>query len=302
MTDQAPQSEGIVQARRVLVLGGSGMLGSSVVSEFASRRWFVTSPSHKDLDFTWPQHLENLRKHGYGEFDWVVNCAAYSNVDGSESNAMHAMKMNGVAPGSVAAVCASNGWRFLHISSDFVFDGETDVPYTEDRMPNPLGTYGRSKLLGEQNVMREAPSSVIVRTAWLFGPKGKCFPRSIIEAWLDGKELRVVADQTGSPTYTGDLARVLGDMIERNVEAGIYHAVGPDIMTWHALAELSISAYREVLGLTKEVSVQAITSAEWPTPARRPRYSALSTARLDGLQIASMRGTKEALTEFSQRL
>lgn len=277
------------------------MLGSCVVSEFASRGWFVASPSHKDLDFTWPQHLENLRKHDYGEFDWVVNCAAYSNVDGSESNAMHAMKMNGVAPGSVAAICAMNAWRFLHVSSDFVFDGQSDTPYTEDRLPNPLGTYGRSKLLGEQNVMREAPDSVIVRTAWLFGPEGKCFPRSIIEAWLEGKDLKVVADQTGSPTYAVDLARVLGDLIDRNPDGGVYHAVGPEIMTWHELATCAVETYKEVHGVEKDVNVRAITSLDWPTPARRPHYSALSTAKIESLQIPPMRGMKEALTEFSQR-
>jgi dTDP-4-dehydrorhamnose reductase len=175
-----------VQPKRVLVLGGSGMLGQEVVRHLADRRWFVAAPSHIELDVTWPQHLEKLRLRDFGEFDWVVNCAAYTQVDQAELEPMAAMNVNGVAPGTIASVCHQNGWSLLHVSTDFLFDGESDTPYTEDNLPSPLGIYGRSKLFGEQNVLSEKPDSLIVRTAWLFGPTGKCFPRTMIEAWLAG--------------------------------------------------------------------------------------------------------------------
>ena len=301
LTGEAP-GPGSAEPKRVLVLGGSGMLGQEAVRQFSSRKWFVSAPSHRDLDVTWVQHLENLRLRDYGDFDWVVNCAAYTKVDQAESEAMAAMNVNGIAPGTIAAVCEQNGWKFLHVSTDFLFDGESDVPYTEENVPSPLGIYGRSKLFGEHNVQTEKPDSLIVRTAWLFGPYGKCFPRTIIEAWLAEKPLRVVTDQTGSPTYAADLARVIGDLMALNVAPGVYNAVGPDMMTWHQLAVATLQAYAEVKNVDRPIEVTEVTSAEFHTAAKRPPYSVLSTGKITAAGIQPMRNISEALTEFSQRL
>lgn len=285
-------------APSVLVIGGSGMLGWDVVSDFEHRGWPVTSPAHSDLDICFAPHIENLRQGKYGEFEWVVNCAAYTQVDKAETEAMAAMTLNSVAPGAVAAVCAERNWRMLQVSTDFVFDGLSDAPYTEGSEPRPLGVYGKSKRLGEENVLSQSSGNLVVRTAWLYGDHGKCFPRTVIEAWREGKELRVVEDQVGCPTYTRDLARVLGDLVAQSPSGGIVHAVGADSMSWHAFALAAIETYRTVKGSDRAVSVQGIKTAEWPTPAKRPPYSVLSTDKLLALGIAPMRPTRECLIDF----
>ena len=300
MTETSPVHEEL--PKRLLVLGGEGMLGSDFVEAARRSGLEVVAPSQAELDILSMPDLERLSKHGFGELDWIVNCAAYTAVDQAETDEMAALKVNGVAPGSVAAICQANGWKLLHMSTDFVFDGEGVEPYSEDAMTSPIGAYGRSKLLGEQNVSRECGQSVIVRTSWLFGPRGKSFPRTIITAARSGKPLSVVNDQTGTPTYTGYLAQNLVDIVLRDVPAGIYHAAGPDVMTWFELAGLALESYRAVTGEALDVPLTAVDSSAWPTAAKRPRYSALNSSKLARLGIGPMEGTKKALTEFCQRL
>lgn len=289
--------------KRVLVVGGHGMLGSDAVIEFQGRKWTVTAPTIKELDVTRKDHLEKLRVRDFGNLDWVVNCAAYTKVDKAEDEFFVAHQVNGVAPGALAFICAKNDWRFLHLSTDFVFDGLSTVPYTERHVTAPLGKYGVSKLMGEQNALKELPSTVVARTAWLYGPNGPNFPRTIIKAWLEGKDLRVVNDQTGSPTYTADLSRVLGDLIAADAPGGVYHTAGPDAMTWHELAELALETYRDaVLGSPREIKVEAVPTSAWPTRAARPKYSVLSFEKALGLGVQPMRSTPAALLDFCLRL
>lgn len=289
-------------APAVLVVGGTGMLGSDVVRDFQHRGWPVSFPPHLDLNILHAPHIESLRKGDYGDFQWVVNCAAYTQVDKAEEETMAAMALNGIAPGSLAAVCAEKGWRLFHVSTDFVFDGLASEPYSEEAGTHPINVYGKSKLLGETNVMQYDPRSVIVRTAWLYGEHGKCFPRTIVQAWKEGKELRVVADQTGSPTFTKDLARVMGDLIARDVPPGLVHAVGPDQMSWHEFATSAVEAYCIAKGVASEVTIAPIKTSDWPTPAKRPPYSVLSTEKLAGLGISPMRPVAEALLDFAGSL
>ncbi len=291
-----------VRPKRILVLGGSGMLGTDTVRCFSDKGWSVRSPGPVELDLTSAAALEKLRKHDWGDFDWVVNCAAYTDVDKAEGSIMAAMAVNAVAPGALAAVCQSNGWRLLHVSTDFVFDGQADTPYREDSVTNPLGIYGKSKLMGEHNAIKECPGTVIVRTSWLFGPNGRSFPRTMIEAWLAEKPLRVVNDQFGNPTYTVDLARAMAEVIEIGPAGGILHATGPDTTNWHGFAVDAIEAFRSAKGSDRPVEVQEIATDDWPTLAKRPPYSVLDCTKIFGIGVAPMRPTQEALAEFSQRL
>ncbi len=287
-----------------LVIGGGGMLGTDVVAELKARGHTVFSPSAKELDITNPESVALIATGAFGpDVRWCINCAAYTAVDLAESESDQAMAVNAVAPGYLANVCLIAGIRLIHISTDFVFDGEKSEPYLETDKANPLGVYGQSKLLGEQSVMAANGSSVVVRTSWLYGPNGKSFPRTMINAYLAGKQLRVVADQTGCPTYTGDLARALADMAEKEAMPGIYHATGVDAMTWHGFAKLAIKAYcQEVLKETREVEIEPIPTEAYPTPARRPKYSVLSNAKLHEQGIAPMRAVDECLREFVRRL
>lgn len=288
--------------KRVFLVGGSGMLGSEVKKALNAASFEVVAPSHTNFDCTWPQDIEMLRIKDFGSFDWVINCSGYTAVDNAESDTMAAMTLNGIAPGSLAFVCAENSWKFLHVSTDFLFDGRANEPYTEESPVNPLGVYGKSKYFGEQNVQKECPDSLIVRTAWLFGAKGACFPKSIIRAWMQGKELQVVTDQVGSPTFAPDLARCIGDMIALDPEPGIYNAVGPDTMSWFEFANLVLKAYAETYGKEHNFDVKPILSKDWQAKAKRPPYSILSTAKMNGVGISPMRPIEEALAEFCKSL
>ncbi len=288
---------------RILVTGAKGMLGTDVCSELRNRGHDTIELVKDEMDITRPEHVEKIRIQDFGRMDWVVNCAAYTAVDKAETEFAAANRLNGVGPGLLAIAAKTAGARFMQVSTDFVFDGGANSPYPEDSLPNPNTVYGRTKLFGEQNAVKENPDTVIVRTSWLYGPNGKSFPRTMIDAWLAGKDLRVVNDQTGTPTYTADLARLMGDMIEGGIPAGIYHAAGTDIMTWYDFATLAITTYRDLVVKTDQaITITPVTTAEFPTAARRPAYSALSFGKLAGLGYTPMPSTAISLAAFASRL
>ncbi|MBX3097051.1 MAG: dTDP-4-dehydrorhamnose reductase [Fimbriimonadaceae bacterium] len=284
---------------RVFVAGAAGMLGRDIVRTLADAGHYVASPFRDQFDIAHPQHLESLRTGVWGQFDWVINAAAYTNVDGAQSAVAQAERTNHIGAGLLAFTANEIGARFLHFSTDFVFDGNANASYDEGAPPNPINVYGTSKWHGEQEVSKQHSQAVIVRTSWLFGVHGKSFPRTMINAWREGKELRVVADQTGRPTYTKDLAARTRTLIEHAPVPGTVHLAGPDIMSWHEFAIAAVSAYRDRTDPSREVNIAPIASSEWPTPARRPRYSVLSLAKSESLGIAPMRAMSEALSEFA---
>jgi dTDP-4-dehydrorhamnose reductase len=278
------------------------MLATDVDIAFSDRGWELRAPVRVDFDVCDRSRIEELRRGRYGDFNWVVNCAAYTKVDQAESQTMAALAVNGTAAGALAALCAEMGWRLLHVSTDYVYDGAKAGPYTEDDAPNPLNVYGRTKLFGDTQVMAMNPDAVILRSAWLFGRVGKCFPRTMVQAWTAGGPLRVVDDQTGSPTSTVDLARVIADVCENGLPGGLYHAAGPDAVSWHDFAVRTLEAYRSHRGLERPVEVEAIKTDDWPTLARRPANSSLDSSKLWAAGIAPIRSLDEALTEFVAQL
>ena len=276
------------------------MLGSELVSELNGRGHGVEAPTRDEINIADPVSVASLASR---EFDWCFNCAAYTAVDQAEYEPDGAIAANALGPSYLARVCHMAGARLMHLSTDFVFDGSSEEPYTEEQPTNPLGVYARSKRDGEEAVLGSNPDAIVVRTAWLYGANGRCFPKTMIAAWLAGKRLRVVSDQVGSPTYAADLAVELALIAESGLAGGVYHAAGPDIMSWHDLAMLAIETYRdEVLREARQVDIEAISTADWPTPARRPLFSALSSQKLAFAGIGPMRSTKEAMLEFVHRI
>lgn len=284
---------------RIFVAGAGGMLGRDLVRTYADAGHYVVSPFRDQFDIGYRNHLERLRTGGWGQFDWVVNAAACTNVDGAQSAVAEAERANHIGAGLLAFTANDMDARFLHFSTDFVFDGTATSPYSEDAETNPINVYGSSKLHGEREVAKQHSKAVIARTSWLFGAQGKSFPRTMINAWREGKELRVVADQTGRPTYTVDLARRSLDLMLTNPQPGIVHLAGPDIMSWHEFAIAAITAYRDYTKSEREVEVAPIATSEWPTPAKRPHYSVLDLSKSENLGIAPMRPMTEALLEFA---
>ena len=246
------------------------MLGQEVVSAAATAGHEALALRHADLDVT---DAASVRARVDSERpDAVINCAAYTNVDGAEEERAAALDLNGRAPGVVAAAAAEAGAAVVHLSSDYVFDGARGQPYVESDRPAPLSAYGESKLAGEAPVAEANTRHCIVRSAWLFGMGGRNFVETMLRLGGERDEVRVVDDQVGSPTFCPDLAQALIALLETG-EHGIHHVAGAGACSW---AELAAETFARA-----EVScrVVPITTAEMDRPAARPPFSALTSER-----------------------
>lgn len=286
---------------RLLLLGGTGLLGTEVLAKAKQVELEVIAPAANDFDVTDPMSAARLASGELGRFDWCVNCAAYTAVDLAEIEPDAAFALNSLAPGYLSKASAAMGAAFMQISTDFVFDGSKKAPYLPGDRANPLSVYGHSKLAGEEAAAAGNPQTCILRTAWLFGAHAKCFPRSIIQAWLAGRELKVVSDQFGSPTYARDLAATIIKCCQARLEPGVYHAGGLQACSWLDLARHSISAYCNVYGLEMP-QIVPIATEDWPTPAKRPSYSVLDSGELASGGLLVMRDLLDALDEFAHEL
>lgn len=216
----------------------------------------------------------------------VINAAAYTAVDKAESEQAIAFSVNRDGPANLAESCEKAAIPLIHVSTDFVFDGKKTSPYTEDDPVSPLGVYGKSKADGEHAVISRLSQHIIVRTAWLYGINGQNFVKTMLRLGKEREVLRVVADQHGCPTEAGDLAEALLTVAARVQEDsdeicwGIYHYCGEGITTWHGFTEAILDAARRHGMAIKTLRVEAISTAEYPTPAERPAFSALDCGRI----------------------
>lgn len=271
---------------RILLTGKDGQLGSELQPLFSPLGETI-AVGRDTLDLTKPEAIQSLMAEV--KPDVVVNAAAYTAVDKAESESDLAMQINGTAPGILAAEAKRLGAKLIHVSTDYVFDGTQSHPYLETDPTNPLGAYGASKLAGEKAIAAAGGTSAIVRTAWVYGVGGKGnFVKTMLRLGGEREELRVVTDQVGSPTWTGDLAGAIAELIPRlNSEtAGIYHYTNSGVTSWYDFAIAIFEEGRSV-GLPLKIErVIPITTAEYPTPARRPAYSVLN-----GKKFATLIGT-----------
>jgi dTDP-4-dehydrorhamnose reductase len=247
------------------------MLGTEVVSAASGHE--VVGLARADLDITDPAAVRAAVRDARP--DAVINCAAYTNVDGAEADEAAATAINGDGAGHVTAAAAEAGAHVVHVSTDYVFAGDATEPYPEDAPTGPRTAYGRSKLKGEQLVAQAAPHAhAIVRTAWLFGPHGPNFVDTMLRLGAERDELSVVDDQVGCPTYAGHLATALVDVARQRTQ-GILHVAGAGACTWFDLARATFAR----AGLP--VTVHPCTTADFPRPAPRPAYSVLGSTRRD---------------------
>lgn len=265
---------------RVLVTGGHGQLGRAIARRAAQPGDAVLAIDRDVLDIRDRDAVHAAIVRARPEV--VINAAAYTAVDKAESDRELAFAVNADGAGNVARACAAHGVRLLHVSSDYVFDGTSTVPYREDDPIAPLGAYGESKAAGERQV--HAAGGRIVRTSWLFEECGPSFVHTMLRLASERAVLRVVADQRGCPTWADDLADALLALARREDGPATYHFCNDGVMTWHAFAEAIVAEGRRHRPLACE-RVEAITTAEYPTPARRPAYSVLDTSRARSLGI-----------------
>ena len=232
--------------------------------------------------------------------DVVVNAAAWTAVDRAETEAEAAFRANAEAPRALAEACARLGVRFVHYSTDYVFDGRGSRPYREDDATAPLGVYGASKLAGEEAIRASGVDHVILRTAWVYAPRGRNFLLTMLRLGAERDHLRVVADQVGTPTSAALIADATAQILAHPLHAsGTWHLTATGQTSWHGFAEAIFTGAVERGLLARAPVVEAITTADYPTPAARPAYSVLDTARLRrdfGIALADWRdGLAQAL-------
>ncbi|WP_454049421.1 dTDP-4-dehydrorhamnose reductase [Cellulomonas sp. Marseille-Q8402] len=270
---------------RWLVTGASGMLGQDVVALLEDRGHEVTGLDRGALDITDPAATRDAAA-GY---DVVANVAAYTAVDAAEADESAAFTVNAVGPALLARAAHAAGARLVQVSTDYVFDGAATAPYAEDAPIQPRSAYGRTKAAGEWAVRAEAPDHLIVRTAWLYGAHGACFPKTIARVAAEKGGLDVVADQVGQPTWTVDLADLLERLVAAGAPAGTYHGTSGGQTSWHGFAQAAVAS----AGLDP-VIVRETTSEKFVRPAPRPAYSVLGH---DALRAAGV----EPIGDWAER-
>ncbi|MGI9319640.1 MAG: dTDP-4-dehydrorhamnose reductase [bacterium] len=270
----------MTNTRKLLLFGKHGQVGSQLVKQLAGRESYtLVATDIEDVDLTDADGTRALVLEQ--KPDWVINTSAHTAVDRAETEQELSHQLNAVAPGIIANACADIGAGMIHYSTDYVFDGTASVPYLESDEPNPQSVYGRTKLEGERAVLSALDRALIFRTAWVYSKDGKNFVNTMLRLASERQELSVVCDQFGSPTLADDLAAMTISALDRLTEDsiffefGVYHATGQGVINW---AEFS----QEIMRLSghDQVKVIPIASSEYPTPAPRPAYSALSNDKL----------------------
>ena len=277
--------------KKIIILGSKGQLGNEfqeLEKQFPTFTFFFYDVAEMDIV------NKDLVEKGISEIkpDYVVNCAAYTAVDKAETDKELAYAINSDAVRNIAGACAVNGVKFIHISTDYVFDGQASEPYNEDSPVNPFSVYGLSKLQGEKEALQTDKEVIIIRTAWVYSTYGSNFVKTMLRLMKTKPEISVVADQYGSPTYARDLAIAIMQIIsDGKWVPGIYHFTNDGIINWFDFA----SAIKKLSGLS--CIIHPITTEQYPTPAKRPKYSVLDKTKIQQTFGIKLKNWKESLED-----
>lgn len=272
-----------------VIIGGRGMLGQDLEKLLKANNAEVTVLDRPEIDITQPNGLEaltELSKHK--TVDVVVNSAAFTAVDAAEENEGIAFAVNSVGAANVAKVAQSIKAKLIYVSTDYVMPGDGNQPYAEDAFMSPVGAYGRTKAAGEWATRLYHPEAIIVRTAWIYGRYGNCFPKTMRKLAQTHPTLQVVTDEVGQPTWTVDLADILWRLVEAQAPAGVYHGTSSGQTSWHEFTQEIMRS----LGRNPD-SVLPTTAAAFNRPAPRPSYSALGHEAIEKVGISPIGNWKE---------
>jgi len=293
---------------RILLLGKDGQLGQDLQLNLVPQGKMIGC-GRDTLDLENADSIRQVVRQIQPNI--IVNTAAYTAVDRAESEPERAIAINGTAPTILAEEAQKLGAVLIHVSTDYVFDGQKNTPYLEEDAPHPVGTYGQSKWLGEKGIQQSCDRYVILRTAWVYGVGGKGnFVKTMLRLGADREELRVVVDQVGSPTWTGDLARAIAQFIPHLCPAtdtqspitGIYHFTNSGAISWY---DFAVAIFEEATTLGFPLKLQRvvpITTAEYPTVASRPAYSVLSDKKTSALLGTTAPPWRQGLRQMLKQL
>ena len=284
--------------KRILVTGANGMTGSDLCAQAAAAGWTVRAMSRADADITDSRALREAANNFHPHV--IVNCAAYTAVDRAESEPELAMAVNGDGAANVARAAAAVGAPIVHVSTDYVFNGNGRAPYAPSDRTDPINVYGKTKLAGEAGVRAENPRNVIVRTSWVFSHRGPNFVRTMLRLAAAHHELKIVIDQIGRPTSATDLASALFTaahaIADKPALAGTYHFANTGETSWFGFAQ-AIFEEAAQLGDTRIPRIFPIRTSEYPTAAQRPAYSVLDTAGFTATFGVEPRSWRSALRD-----
>ena len=270
-----------------LVLGANGQLGQELIHLLKITNIEAIGTDRDEIDFAKPNEIaEKLDKLNPSH---IVNCGAYTQVDKAEEEPELANLINAQAVGVIAKFASGRKIPFVHISTDYVFDGTSNSPYLEDNKVNPQSIYGASKALGEKEGLENNPESYILRTAWVYGEYGNNFPKVIAKKLRNNESLNVVNDQIGSPTWTFDLASAIIEILEKKPAPGIYHVTNSESCSWFEFAQ----AIAKTINVDGKL-VKPTDSKSFVRPAVRPKYSVLSNSKWKNAGLTPLRSWKEA--------
>ena len=283
--------------KTILITGANGQLGREMRRVLNGDIEFHPIYTDVDeLDITDAEAIDKML--ATAKVDYIVNCAAFTDVDAAETNVELCSKLNVEAPALLAQAATKHGARLIHVSTDYVFDGTNCRPYREDDPVCPTSTYGITKAQGEQRILDLAPESIIIRTAWLYSPHGKNFVKTMIKLGHEKEQLRVVCDQVGTPTYALDLASVITTFIGRDEwTPGIYHFSDEGAISWYDFTQ----AIHRLSGITT-CHVLPCLSKDYPTPASRPHYSVLDKSKIKSTLGIEIPYWEESLRDCIQRI
>lgn len=285
----------------IWLIGNKGMLGTEIARQLTEKKIEYVG-TDIDVDITSYQALSDFAKNK--SIKWIINCAAYTAVDKAESDIELAKKLNEYAPSNIAQVAEENGAKFIHISTDYVFNGVkpdfSDNGFTEDMSTAPTSVYGLTKLAGEKNIPFKTKNYYILRTAWLYGWAGKNFVYTMIKAMNTHDSVKVVNDQKGTPTFAGDLANVILQIINKgDVPYGIYHCTDLGQITWWDFTnEIKKQGIEAGLITNKDCTVNPCSTDEYPTPAKRPAYSVLCKDKIQNALGITLPQWQDSLKVF----
>src|SRR5947209_76503 len=284
---------------KIIIIGSSGRLGAALMREYRDK-YDVAGFNHTQLDLSNLNGVhERLRATN---FDVLINAAAFTNVDLCETERDRAFLINAEAPGVLARICCDKRAKLIHFSTDYVFDGEKRAPYTEEDEAKPISVYGESKLAGEKNVLGTENRHLVVRVSWVFGPDRPSFIDGIIKRAQENEKVDAIADKFSTPTYTLDIAEMLPQFFEVDVEGGILHFTSAGECSWQEYAQwaLDCCASQGIAVKAKTVGALKLTDMKnWV--ARRPVYSVLSTAKYSALTGVSPRAWRDAVADYIRR-
>ena len=262
---------------KILVTGSGGQLGREALVALQKNADDVVGIGRKDIDFSRPETVAD----GISSYkaDWVLNCAAYTQVDKAEEESDLAFLVNRDSAKAVAQGVRSYGGRLLHVSTDFIFDGKQSYPYSEDDVARPLGVYGQSKWEGECAICEVMPEATILRTAWVYGVHGNNFVKTMLRLVAEREELKVVDDQIGTPTWTADIVQAMASLVMVDA-GGVYNFTNEGVASWYDLA-VEIKRIAIQYGIVNErCRILPIPTSGYPTPALRPAYSVLNKEKI----------------------